>query len=314
MEQPATSTACYSNNAPFRAACITSYRTSGWDELPAKISYLAYGDETCPTTGRPHKQAWAYSNRAMKLSGWKKVFPGDHVEQMRGSFSQNDAYCSKEGQLHEFGEKPMGNGQKRSLQNLCVLVKEAAEEGQMLCDVITDEPNQATFVQYNSGIKQLYNASVTAKLRRIDKNFAPEVIYIYGEPGSGKSRYVREKDPEVFDIPEEDSYKWKDGYSGQEAVVYENISPNNVKAPERLLKEIDRYFIQVPVKGGYIGWRPRRIYFTSVYKPCHFANDCSFSKAQEFLRRITHIINMDTHRGITIERAPEASADIQGSL
>ncbi len=45
---------------------------------------------------------------------------------------------------------------------------------------------------------------------RVDKDLAPEVIYIHGEPGTGKSRYVGGHDPDVLDIPEDDSYKLKD--------------------------------------------------------------------------------------------------------
>lgn len=216
---------------------------------------------------------------------------------MRGTFEQNDKYCSKVNELTTFGTRPMGNGKKRSLEDLCEQVTEAAENGTYLCQIVAEPGNQATFVQYNSGIQKLFNHVVTNKLLKVDKDFAPEVIYIHGEPGTGKSKYVREQDPGVFDIPEDDSYKWKDGYSGQDAVVYENVSVNNLKCPERLLKEIDRYFIQVPVKGGYIGWRPKRIYITSVYLPQHFAEQVGFSKPSEFLRRITQIINLD-------ERAP----------
>jgi len=230
----------------------------------------------------------------MRLTGWKKVFPGDHIEEMRGTFTQNDTYCSKESSLTTFGTRPMGNGKKRSLDELCQEVMQAAEDGTYLCNVVTQPENVTTFVQYNNGIQRLFNYTVTAKLLRIDADFAPAVIYIHGEPGTGKSRYVRQQDPLVFDIPEDDSYKWKDGYSGQDAVVYENMSVSNLKSPERFLKEIDRYFIQAPVKGGYIGWRPKRIYITSVYLPQHFAEQAGFSKPSEFLRRITQIINLDT--------------------
>lgn len=96
-------------NAPFRGAAITHYHNP-WTALPNKITYLAFGREVCPSTGRVHYQTWAYAAKAIRLSGWKKVFPGDHIEQMWGTFAQNDAYCSKESQLTTFGEKPMENG------------------------------------------------------------------------------------------------------------------------------------------------------------------------------------------------------------
>ncbi len=73
------------------------------------------------------------------------------------------------------------------------------------------------------------------------------------------------EDPDVFDIPEDDSYIWKDGYSVLDAAVYEKVSVRLLKNPERLLNEMDRYCIQVPVRGGFTGWRPKRIHITSVF-------------------------------------------------
>lgn len=286
-------------NVPFRASCLTIYQVEDYYELPDGLTYFAYGHETCPTTGRDHLQAWAYSTRAKRLSAWKKLFPTAHIEQMRGSFAQNDKYCSKQDELTEFGERPMENGKKRTLADLAEEVTKGAEEGKPLRDIIMEGDQQSTFVQYHGGITKLHAMAVNYKLSKVDKDFAPEVIYVHGEPGSGKSRWVREQDPDVYDVPEDDSYKWKDGYSGQDAVVYENVSVNNIKHPERLLKEIDRYFIQVPVKGGFTGWRPKRIYITTVYRLEHFAEQVGFSKPSEFTRRVTRIVNLD-------EPAPEA--------
>jgi len=283
---------------PFRAACLTIFQVENYYELPDGLQYLAYGHETCPTTGNPHLQAWAYSTRGKRLSAWKKIFPTAHITQMRGTFAENDTYCSKEGTLTEFGEKPMENGKKRSLEALVCEVTEGAQQGKPLRDIIMEGDQQATFVQYHNGISKIHAMAVNYKLSRIDKNFAPEVIYVHGEPGSGKSRWVREQDPDVYDVPQDDSYKWKDGYSGQEAVVYENVSVANVKSPERLLKEIDRYFIQVPVKGGFTGWRPKRIYITTVHELQDFADHAGFSKPSEFTRRITQVKCMDTPDGI----------------
>ena len=49
---------------------------------------------------------FAYARQAIKLGGWKKLFPGAHIEQMRSDFAANERYCSKEGQLIEHGQHP----------------------------------------------------------------------------------------------------------------------------------------------------------------------------------------------------------------
>jgi hypothetical protein len=75
---------------------------------------LAYAEETCPTTQKKHYQAFAYAHDKMKLSGWKKLFPTAHIEEMRGSFTENEKYCSKEGMLTEQGVRP-SQGQRNDL-------------------------------------------------------------------------------------------------------------------------------------------------------------------------------------------------------
>lgn len=261
-------------------------------ELPAKLQYLAYGHEVCPDTNRPHMQAWAYATTPQRLSGWKKMFPGAHIEAMRGNFAENDAYCSKAGTLVELGDRPMESGKKRTLHDLIQEVTTGAREAKPLDLIVDDTEHKDTFVQYHNGIKTLYTMTVTAKMRRIDKNVAPEVIYIYGPPGCGKSRYVHEQeDYKVYDVSSEDKFKWKCGYAGEEAVAFQNVAPDDI-LPTRFLKDIDRYFITVPTKGSSVGWRPLRVYITSVYPMETFAELAKFSLPAEFTRRVTKVINL----------------------
>ena len=124
---------------------------------------------------------------------------------MRGTFADNDKYCSKEGSYHTLGTKPMHNGQKRSLEDLSLVIMEAARTQVPLDEIVTQPDAAPTFVQYHNGLSRLYQMTVTNKLRKVDKDFAPEVIYIWGDPGTGKSRKVRELDPDVYDIPEDDT-------------------------------------------------------------------------------------------------------------
>lgn len=76
------------------------------------IKYSAYGDEVCPTTKREHKQAFIYFHDKVRPSFVRKMFPNTHNEIMRGNFTQNAGYCSKEGKLIEYGIKPLTQAEK----------------------------------------------------------------------------------------------------------------------------------------------------------------------------------------------------------
>jgi hypothetical protein len=67
MDQPATSQPDTSKQALFRWAAITHYGEP-YTSLPDKIQYLAFAEETCPTTEKIHYQTRAYAKVTMKLT------------------------------------------------------------------------------------------------------------------------------------------------------------------------------------------------------------------------------------------------------
>jgi len=271
--------------APFRGAVITSFGV-GWTGLPDRVQFLAYGDETCPTTGREHKQAFAYAKKAMRLTGWKKIFPGDHIEQMRGSFMHNEAYCSKEGSYHKFGEPPMADGLHYGME----LVKRRAEvlaAGETAMDIAEDPECFSEVMRCTNSIEKYIAHHRGKKIRR---DFTPpEVVYIHGPAGAGKTRYVYEHEEYPFRVPDVHG-SWRDGYAMDEAVMYNNIESGLIKNRATFLEEIDRYPIQVPVKGAYTWWKPRRIYITALQTPEEFAQ--AFQHPDEFHRRVTKVIKL----------------------
>ena len=122
----------------------------------------------------------------------------------------------------------------------------------------------------------------------MSNDVAPEVHFFWGPPGSGKTREVYSLEPDVYKVSPSDKYKWFDGYYGQPAVLFDNITPQNI-SPVDLLIAIDRYYSEMPRKGGFVGWRPQRIYLTTVYPIDVIANGSGFSHPSEFLRRVTHV-------------------------
>lgn len=264
-------------NATFRGACLTIFNCTDFDQLPAKLSYFAYGHETCPTTGRSHLQAFAYATTPIRFTAWKKLFPSAHIEAMRGNFTQNEKYCSKQNSLIEFGERPMENGHRRS----DLIVKELidSDPNKSLMEIY-DETCERSALVYSKAFEQ-YREFKRSKTIKADFS-APEVIFIYGPPGTGKTRFVRESEPDVYDVP--DGWQWFNGYCGQDAILFDNLEVP-IQNKSFFLKLIDRYPIQVPIKGGFTWWKPKRIYITSIHCPDSVA--ASFSNVQEFFRRVT---------------------------
>jgi len=224
----------------------------------------------------------------MRLTGWKKVLPaGSHIEKMQGTFSQNEKYCSKQGTFIEFGVRPMENGQRRG----DLIVKELIDENpnRPIMDIY-DETSEKAALVYSRHFEQ-YREFKRQKTIKGDHG-APEVYYIYGKPGTGKTRFVRDKEPDVYDVP--DGYQWFNGYSGEEAVLFDNFE-GPAKNRSFFLKLIDRYPIQVPTKGGFTWWKPKRIYITSVIAPAEMAQN--FADVKEFYRRVT-VFKRVTERGV----------------
>lgn len=266
----------------FRSAVLTIQGDVDYDALPDKLTYFAYGKEIAPTTGQPHLQAFGYASKPMRLTQWKKIFPGAHIEQMRGSFVQNEKYCSKQSELIEFGQKPMHDGKRRS----DLLVKdEIDKDPSKSMEQIYDETELLPALTYKTAFNgyREYKRFKTIK----DDNSAPVVTYVYGAARSGKTRWVRETEPDLYDVPPSSTggqFKWFNGYQGQEAVLFDNL---NMSTEGKLLflRAIDRYPIQVEIKGGFTWWKPKRIYITSIFSAELMAT--KFDDPQELLGRIT---------------------------
>lgn len=154
------------------AATITSYREDDWTTLPPGVKYLAWSNETCPTTGRAHKQAFAYGKKT--FAGWKAAFPGDHIEEMRGTFAENESYCSKAGALIKLGERPMENGKRRSSEKILALLesgerptKIARSNPELLESVARYDKFSASYIHWWSDPLQEHTAAAKRRVTEI---------------------------------------------------------------------------------------------------------------------------------------------------
>ena len=93
-----------------------------------QIQFLAFGREVCPKTKKKHNQVFLYFYNPRSTSKINKGKIGNYfgdthcfVDTIRGNFSQNEAYCSKEGAYTKLGDEPE-QGARGDIKENCGLI------------------------------------------------------------------------------------------------------------------------------------------------------------------------------------------------
>ena len=187
-----------------------------YTKLIGQMKYIAYGEEVCPETGKRHHQAYVSFVNPKSASNKNLCKIGDmfgpihcSVQGMKGSFAQNEAYCSKEGDLKEFGEKPRQGfrGDIREVADRILSGESSADE------ICIDNPE--FFHQYGRTLDRLEAIALRKKFR----TEMTKGIWICGASGSGKSHEAfSDYNPDTHYIKNLNE-DWWDGYKGQETVI-----------------------------------------------------------------------------------------------
>lgn len=265
-------------NAPAKSWVFT---LNNWTEsqynaiLDMKKTYLVVGQEV-GDSGTPHLQGYIVFARAYRLSQLTKLLPKAHWEIAKCADAGN--YCMKENYIiQDFRKKKVGD-----LNIVCKLPT---------LEIL--ETNPMVYIRYHSGIEKMQ------QLLQEPRNFKPEVTWIYGPTGTGKTRSVVEKEPDLW-ISGEDLKFWN-GYENQEAVLFDDFRADFCKF-HTLLRILDRYPYSVNVKGGHRKFNSKRIYITSCYHPSEVYN--TREDIEQLLRRIDVVTTVTGNRnslGNTIE-------------
>ena len=271
---------------PFRAICFTMFTDPPtWEEVKGKLRYFAYADEVCPDTGTPHKQGFAYAWKGMKFPAWKKLFPTHHFECMRGNFRENDLYCSKEGRLTEFGEKPNKNGEKKGL----IDYKEQIDNGVAVLEIADKDPELfQTYCQYRNGLKE-YASYKRRKMVQLNRD-VPDVYVRIGPPGTGKTKWL----DDTFGLDgwitaPDNTGHWFDGCDC-DVILFDDVEIGSIPSLSLFKLLTDRYPLQVPVKGGFITWKPKTVVFTSNSHPFEWWKDLSEFDKGAIERRLKDVV------------------------
>jgi len=278
-----------------RSFCFTSYDLSEeaialLNDLPA--TYLIYGKELCPSTFREHLQGYMYFANKKAFKAVLKLLPkGSHLEATKGTAVQNIVYCKKDGDYVERGTPPQ-QGRRNDIEGFTESIKRKATDLELI------EEHARLVCKYPKYINFVRKAQLAA-----DRTFeALEVLIFWGDAGTGKTRKAYEIDPDLYHFDYQAGY-WFDGYLGQETILLDDFY-GGIKHGT-LLKLLDGYKFQLPVKGGFTWKSWKRVVLTSNADPRTWYKELGMTPA--FRRRITKIVHfseLDQRLGASITPQP----------
>lgn len=251
-------------------------------ELSKGCHYMIVGKEVGKKSGIPHLQGYCHFASKIAFKKLKGYLYGANFRKAKGDAQQNWIYCTKDSAPWlEIGEQPR-QGARNDLKSM----KEAVKSGKSMRTMIEDG-SITTF-------PALKAAPAVFSLFEKKRDWVPEVIWITGPPGCGKSRMAYEMAPDAY--TKDIHHKWWDGYDAHEDVIVDDFRDSAMKHLE-FIRLLDAYEYRCEIKGGMRQLRARRIIITSIKKPEECYARLAGEPAEQLSRRISRVIDLSPKSG-----------------
>lgn len=280
--------------------------------LRDNFNYCIFQYEIAPSTGLPHIQGFLNFRNQVSFNSLREYLSPCHLEPTKGSVGRNIHYCSKpvpncncsdcdgvsrvDGP-YEFGSRPGNLGNlgdwsvllshsktpKKKSKGVFAQIVSMIDEGKTNVEIVRAVPSAFRMLRdmdrYREEITPIRNPDVT-----------PIVCILWGDSGSGKTRYPRDVHglANVFKGPvpsKKSGVAWFDGYKGESVLLIDDWPLyTHPDLYEVLLDVCDRGSCMLPVKGAHVKLQARYIYITSNENPNLWFGGAGL---QSLTRRIT---------------------------
>lgn len=226
--------------------------TQGFIDSCDRPLYYIYGKEVAPTTGMAHHQGFICFKNPRSRAVMRSKFPGCFMELADGSVEKNYNYCSKDGDFTEWGEKPADEQGTRTDLATMLDMREKWRKGDVEGNTPLDiyRMNPGTYARCR-GYCDLPRISDLFDHQTEWRNV--EVICIWGETGSGKTKMVYERHDHA-EINKICSYnpEWWNPYPDLPAVLLLDEYEYGALNEDKLRQICDGHPHSLPVKCGFV--------------------------------------------------------------
>lgn len=207
----------------------------------------------------PHIQGYAELKKRKSFNKIRKLLLNSHIEDRKGSGKQASEYCKKDGNFTEYGELKV-QGKRNDLKKFIEDVKNGARNNELI------ENHSSIMARYYKFANVIRSAACEEKALSIH-NKPIEVKVLVGLPGTGKTRYIYDnhKIEDIFRPDLSRNIIWFDGYKGQDVLLLDDFDGQINYS--YLLTLLDRYFLNLPIKGGFTHKAWTKVYITSNEHP-----------------------------------------------
>lgn len=269
--------------------------------LPTRIKFIIFQLEECPETKQFHLQGYCETVNPMRYPEIKLMLHEDslHIEDRKGTQKEAIDYCRKsESRIAgpwSFG-CPSIQGWRGDLQEIRDELVNSSYD-----DAFLKYPSK--FIQYGKGLKEYNNILIKQKMKGswIDRN----VCVRWGDPGTGKTRWVKENF-NYFEPVINESRVWFDGYNGEDTILLDEFKWERYNL-EDLLKLCDGYNpVRVETKGGSIILQHTNVFIVGNSDPAFWYG----SLPSQLRRRIKDIKRFQHLPAVT--EVPQGNTDTWG--
>ena len=229
--------------------------------------------------GTPHTHLYLYAKNAIEFTTLQTRFYGAHIEAAKGTHQENRDYIRKEGKwqedrkhetnlpdtFEESGELPPERSKRESFSEE---VLHMIEDGASNAEILRSAPSALTKLPHIEKARQtLLEEQYREKWRDL------EVTYMFGPPGSGKTRSVMEKYgySNVYRVTNYNHPFY--GYSGQDVLLFDEFR-SSLPITE-MLNYLDGYPISLPCR-----YADKTACFTKVFIVSNIPFEKQYSNVQ----------------------------------